>query len=148
MAVPQVGPGKGREEPLDYGRARETGDKCDLFAFRTPPLRNVALTGPWMHNGAYTTLEGAVRHMLDPVRGYQEYDPSQLPLEMRELVIDDPEIEAQLTAGCDRVEPVVLEEAEIQALLAFMHALSSPSAADLSHLIPSSVPSGLPPGGP
>ncbi|MCB0238120.1 MAG: hypothetical protein KDH08_05655, partial [Anaerolineae bacterium] len=55
-AVPQLGPGKGRQNPyIDLGRARETGNPDDRFAFRTPPLRNVALTGPWMHNGAFAT---------------------------------------------------------------------------------------------
>ncbi|MCK7580537.1 MAG: hypothetical protein MZV65_36100 [Chromatiales bacterium] len=43
--------------PSTLGRARETATTCDRYAFRTPPLRNVAITGPWMHNGAFTTLE-------------------------------------------------------------------------------------------
>jgi len=30
------------------------------YAFRTPSLRNVALTAPYMHNGAYPTLESVV----------------------------------------------------------------------------------------
>jgi cytochrome c peroxidase len=42
IAVPQIGDGKGREQPFDLGRARETGNDCDRYAFRTPPLRNVA----------------------------------------------------------------------------------------------------------
>jgi cytochrome c peroxidase len=41
LAVPQIGDGKGREQPFDLGRARETGNDCDRYAFRTPPLRNV-----------------------------------------------------------------------------------------------------------
>ncbi len=32
----------------------------DRFAFKTPTLRNVALTAPYMHNGAFQTLEEAV----------------------------------------------------------------------------------------
>jgi cytochrome c peroxidase len=31
-----------------------------------------------MHNGAYTTLEGAVRHHLNPTAALWNYDPSQL----------------------------------------------------------------------
>ena len=57
LAVPQFGPGKGNGKPYDFGRYAETGVPDDRFAFRTPPLRNVALTGPWMHNGAYSNLE-------------------------------------------------------------------------------------------
>ena len=80
IAVPQIGPGKGHGGDMAYlaatglpgraedeGRYRVTGNPRDLFAFRTPSLRNVALTGPWGHSGAFTTLEDMVRHHLDPV---------------------------------------------------------------------------------
>ena len=42
---------------------------------------------------------------------------------------------------------VQLSDEEIQSLLAFLDSLTSPSALDLSHTIPDSVPSGLPVGG-
>ena len=45
------------DQPLDYGRYHVTQNPEDKFAFRTPPLRNVALTSPYMHNGAYPDLE-------------------------------------------------------------------------------------------
>lgn len=148
LAVPHIGPGKGREEPLDFGRACETGDDCDLFAFRTPPLRNVALTGPWMHNGAYTTLEGALRHHLDPVTALQNYDPSQLTPEYQNLVFTDPEvIAAQITCPSAPTEVVQLTDEHISDLMAFMEALTSPTATDLEHTIPEAVPSGLAVGG-
>jgi hypothetical protein len=44
-------------------------------------------------------------------------------------------------------EGVQLTDAEMDSLMAFLHALTSPSALDLSHTIPASVPSGLPVGG-
>jgi cytochrome c peroxidase len=60
IALPQIGPGKGHGADMTYlqetglpgraedeGRYRVTDDPADLFAFRTPSLRNVALTGPW-----------------------------------------------------------------------------------------------------
>ncbi len=62
IGVPQIGPGFGPATPLDYGRFAITGIATDKFAFRTPPLRNVALTGPWMHDGAFTNLEEVIRH--------------------------------------------------------------------------------------
>src|SRR5262249_57191611 len=34
----------------------------DLGAFKTPTLRNVALHGPYMHNGAFATLEEVMQH--------------------------------------------------------------------------------------
>jgi cytochrome c peroxidase len=149
LAVPQLGSGKGREQPFDFGRARETGNECDRFAFRTAPLRNVAITGPWMHNGAFTTLEGAVRHHLDPVASLVAYDPSQLSLVLRDTCQDHPETIANIlaTRRSFATEQAQLSDDEVQALLAFLHALTSPHALDLAHTIPARVPSGLPVGG-
>ncbi len=148
IGVPQVGPGKGNEEPYDYGRARETGDESDLFAFRTPPLRNVAITGPWMHNGAYPSLEAAILHHLDPAQTVEMYDFDQLS----SLMLDEDSGEtavhtAALNAPSFLRPSPDLTDAEIAALVTFLESLTSPSALDLSHTIPESVPSGLPVGG-
>lgn len=149
MAVPQVGPGKGRDQPLDYGRARETGSACDLFAFRTPPLRNVAITGPWMHNGAYTTLEAAVHHQLQAAASLKNYDASQLSVLIKDTCQDQPEVIAAIMATAEEyaLSGVQLTPEEFSQLMAFLEALTSPSALDLEHIIPASVPSGLPVGG-
>ena len=47
----------------DNGRWAQTGDERDRFRFRTPGLRNVALTYPYYHDGSVETLEEAVRMM-------------------------------------------------------------------------------------
>lgn len=44
----------------DRGRAGVTGDVRDEGSFKTPSLRNVALTGPYLHDGSVPTLEGVV----------------------------------------------------------------------------------------
>jgi cytochrome c peroxidase len=44
----------------DEGRAKISGKKEDRFRFRTPSLRNVADTGPYMHNGSLKTLDDVV----------------------------------------------------------------------------------------
>ncbi|MGZ8457381.1 MAG: cytochrome c peroxidase, partial [Gemmatirosa sp.] len=44
----------------DEGRYRLTRAAPHRHAFRTPSLRNVALTAPYMHNGAYPTLESVI----------------------------------------------------------------------------------------
>ena len=44
----------------DEGRARVTGKKEDRYRFGTPTLRNVAQTGPYMHNGSLKTLDDVV----------------------------------------------------------------------------------------
>ncbi|MCB9421062.1 MAG: VCBS repeat-containing protein [Ardenticatenaceae bacterium] len=149
LAVPQIGPGKGREQPYDLGRARETGSDCDRYAFRTPPLRNVAITGPWMHNGAFTSLEEVVRHHLNPAASLEDYNPEQLAVALRDTCQDQPEtLAAVLATESDSAsEQVMLSAQEMQDLLAFLNALTSPSALNLADTIPASVPSGLSVGG-
>ena len=44
----------------DLGRYAITRDGRDLHAFRTPSLRNVAVTAPYMHNGVYRTLDQVI----------------------------------------------------------------------------------------
>ena len=75
IGVPQVGPGKGHGSSghEDIGRADISGDDADLYAFRTPPLRNVAFTGPYMHDGAFATLEAAVAHHMNQIGSLQTY---------------------------------------------------------------------------
>jgi cytochrome c peroxidase len=47
-------------EMTDLGRYEQTGNKADKGAFRTPGLRNVALTAPYMHDGSLKTLKDVV----------------------------------------------------------------------------------------
>ena len=44
----------------DLGRYEITNDPADVGAFRTPSLRGVSRTGPWMHNGIFPHLRGIV----------------------------------------------------------------------------------------
>jgi len=75
IGVPQIGPGKDPATGLDEGRFLVTGDRADRFAFRTPPLRNVDLTGPYMHDGAFATLEEVIRHHADPEASLRGFAP-------------------------------------------------------------------------
>lgn len=52
-------PGGQRVDP-DPGRGAVDGRPEHAHAFKTPSLRNVALTAPYMHNGVFTTLEAVV----------------------------------------------------------------------------------------
>jgi len=45
----------------DPGRGAITGNKREMYAFRTPSLREVARTGPYMHDGSFETLEQVVQ---------------------------------------------------------------------------------------
>lgn len=48
------------KEPLDRGRFDVTKDNADLGKFKTPTLRGVALTAPYMHDGSIKTLREVV----------------------------------------------------------------------------------------
>lgn len=52
------------KEIAELGRFVRTGSPSDLGAFRTPTLRNVARTAPYMHDGSVRTLEAAVEREL------------------------------------------------------------------------------------
>jgi cytochrome c peroxidase len=51
------------EKLTDEGRYAVTKDEADRFKFKVPTLRNIALTGPYFHDGETATLEEAVRRM-------------------------------------------------------------------------------------
>jgi len=58
----------------DRGRAAITLRPEDAYAFRVPSLRNVEVTGPYMHDGRYRTLEAAVRHYVRNVTDMEHLD--------------------------------------------------------------------------
>lgn len=153
IAMPQIGPGKVERfeiDTRDIGRLRVTGNPDDIYRFRTPSLRNVALTGPYGHDGAFATLEAVVRHHLDPIASLFTYDIGQAVLPSLEgvsasdtaVMADAGEIAA--IAEANELEPVALSDAEVEALLAFLHSLTDPVATTGRLGIPDSVPSGLP----
>ena len=48
---------------IDKGRFDVTKDPNDLYVFRVPSLRNVAMTAPYFHDGSVPTLPEAVKVM-------------------------------------------------------------------------------------
>jgi cytochrome c peroxidase len=154
IGIPQVGPGfgDGPSGHEDFGREGFTEDPADRYRFRTPPLRNVALTGPWGHDGAFNSLEAVVKHHLDPHESLARYDPSQIvtpprpDLDELDLIASrDPVITAAI-ADTIEIEPPRrrLTQRDVANLLDFLQALTDPSAGDLRKVIPTRVPSGLP----
>jgi cytochrome c peroxidase len=61
---------------LDRGRAQVTGSAADAGKFKTPSLRNVALTAPYMHDGRFATLEDVVAHYDHGVQRAAALDPN------------------------------------------------------------------------
>ncbi len=151
IAMPQIGPGKAarfERHNRDTGRMRVTGDVKDAYRFRTPSLRNVARTAPYGHSGAYATLEGVLRHHLDPVGRLTGYDPGQAVLAGPVFSTDfslmrDPD-EVAAIAAANELMPVALSDGEIADLLAFMETLSDQQSLKGRLGVPVSVPSGLP----
>jgi cytochrome c peroxidase len=151
IAMPQIGPGKGDgvDGHDDFGRERVTLDPNDRYRFRTPTLRNVALTGPWGHNGAFNTLEGVLRHHLDTVVSLESYDrnqavlPSRADLDALDFVAHDDAGRRDAIADANELFPVNLTESDISYLLDFLHALTDRNSIDLRNDVPKTVPSGL-----
>ncbi|MEL6465934.1 MAG: cytochrome c peroxidase [Pseudomonadota bacterium] len=150
IAMPQIGPGKAarfERHAQDTGRMRVTGVPGDAYAFRTPPLRNVAHTAPYGHSGAYATLEGVVRHHLDPVKRLRSYDITQAIMpgfEANDLRVLSDSAEMYAIAAANELAPVSLSDAEVDDILAFLNALTDPQSIRGALGIPTTVPSGLP----
>jgi cytochrome c peroxidase len=147
VGVPQLGPGVGRELPLDLGRgAIDTQTTFYEFAFRVPPLRNVELTAPYFHDGAYPTLEAVVRHYNDVAASIATFDGSHLPAAVRAMHHGDAATISRQMQNLDfRLrQPLNLTPAEQADLVAFLKALTDPAARNLAALRPAQVPSGLP----
>lgn len=73
-------------ELTDTGRFDQTKLEADKGAFRTPTLRNVAITGPWMHDGSAKTL----RRVVDFYVGGGNGNP-QLDKDIKQLHLTGPE---------------------------------------------------------
>ena len=93
----------------ELGRFAITHNLDDLGSFKTPTLRNVSLTAPYMHDGSIETLEDVVVHYLNG--GVTE--------------AGDP-VNDFLSGG---IRPLDLDVDQIEDLVAFMEALTSPTIA-------------------
>ena len=79
----------------DPGRAAITGSPLDSGLFRTPTLRNVALSAPYMHDGRFQTLEEVIEHYnsggvpsstIDPFMKYTSGGLSLAPSQKEDLI--------------------------------------------------------------
>ncbi|MGV3636950.1 MAG: cytochrome-c peroxidase [Flavobacteriales bacterium] len=88
----------------DRGRERITLDPADNGKFKVPTLRNIALTAPYMHDGAMTTLDEVIDHFASGGVAH----PNKSPL----------------------MPSFVLTPAEKADLIAFLHALTDERSLD------------------
>jgi cytochrome c peroxidase len=89
----------------DLGRHEVTLDPADLWKFKTPSLRNVAVTAPYMHDGSLATLEEVVRFYDHGGVAHPGLDPL--------------------------IRPLGLEDGEVAALVAFLESLAGDNLAEL-----------------
>ena len=186
IAMPQIGPGKNDgwdssywqatgyfKRVEDHGRGRVTFREEDNYKFRTPSLRNVALTGPWGHAGTFQTLEEVIRHHATPVESlnryrvaanvlpeinhvvektasgsrliYQAINPVRLmDYRKHEFWVQMNEQLRNQIENANELQPVFLTDLDIQDLVAFLNTLTDPVSKDVERWIPGYVPSGLP----
>ena len=112
-------------------------------------MRNVTLTGPYGHNGAYAELEDMIRHHHDPLTMLAEYTPAKARLHEVDLEVSDTESlrdfdEMLRIATSVTITPPELEDREIAAIIAFLEALEDKGAQYGRLGLPDYVPSGLP----
>jgi len=143
VAVAQFGPGQGDGPSRrdDFGRARVSDSLLDKYKFRTPPLRNVELTAPYGHDGAFFSLRDFVAHYSESTLKLQNYDITQLEPLLQGTVLDN--FTDILATRDGRLSTLVLSEQEIDDITEFMKALTDPGARTLIGVIPGKVPSGL-----
>ncbi len=95
-------------QPVDGGRGGVTGVSIDDGKFKTPTLRNIEFTGPYMHDGRYKTLEEAVRHYEEDIQRSPNLDPLML-------------------TRLERPDSMVLTDQDVADIVAFLKTLSDPS---------------------
>jgi cytochrome c peroxidase len=148
LGVPQIGRGEGDgvNGSEDFGRYRVTAVDIDKYAFRTPSLLNVTETGPWGHDGAFTTLEAAVRYHLNPQTAFDNYDINQIEASIvssgqtADMQANTQNALDTLASNRARriasIQNVDLTDQQVADLLAFLATLTDPCITDRACLDP------------
>lgn len=153
LRLPPFGPGRTRLfDPVtrDVGRMGESDVLEDAYRFRTPMLRNVALTAPYGHNGAYPTLGGIIRHHIDPEGSFASWTPALAALPVMpdisatDFVVWNDRFEMARQARSLDLAPIDISSTDIAAIEAFLRSLTGETATKGRLGIPASVPSALP----
>ncbi|MCS7004520.1 MAG: c-type cytochrome [Cytophagales bacterium] len=91
-------------ERIAFGHGRVSFDSKDIGKYKTPSLRNVARTAPYMHDGRFSTLQEVLQHYVNGMK----YSPT----------IDEGFRRADGTYG------IALSKEEQEAIIAFLHTLT------------------------
>lgn len=88
VAFHNLGVGWSEDGPVDPGRFEATGDPRHQGAFKTPSLRDVALTAPYMHDGSLPTLRNVVEFYNKGCRPNPGVSPQVGPLNLSDDELD------------------------------------------------------------
>lgn len=152
LGLPAFGPGRTRRFdpiPRDVGRMGKSDLLEDAYRFRTPSLRNAALTGPYGHNGAFPTLHAMIKHHADPAasRAAWRLSDANLPdvpwIAAVDGAIGHDAAEMRRQSAAEDLRQMSLTDAEITDLVAFINALTGKSAETRPFGRPETVPSGI-----
>ncbi|HOY49341.1 MAG TPA: cytochrome c peroxidase [Flavobacteriales bacterium] len=86
---------------VDLGRGRITLNPSDNGKFKTPGLRNIAVTAPYMHDGRFATLEEVINHYNNGIQPHPNLDPR---------LVD--------------TQPGRMSEQDVEDIIAFLHTLT------------------------
>ena len=84
-----IGIGWDDSDTLDLGRYRLSKNEKDLGAFKTPTLREITKTAPYMHDGRFATLEDVIKHYNKGGVKNPFLDNQVIPLNLSDLEIKD-----------------------------------------------------------
>ncbi len=123
MAVPQIGLGT-QSDGDAYGREDISKKTSDRYKWRTMPLHNVEKTGPWGHDGAFTTLRAIVKHMVNPSIPYDKTQVKQIRMQNLDKV------EAQQAKALILLDTnhkvAYLSDEQIDQIVEFLKSLTDP----------------------
>ncbi len=122
-AVPQISPNYEFED--DLGAFGQNGDRDikKIYHFRTPPLRNVFLTAPYMHDGVFQNLREVIDHYQNPREVLLHYDGTSVVQTVPYLRIDKDAFRNNLRLAAlppALSNPLNLTEEEVSDLLLFL----------------------------
>jgi len=84
-----IGIGWDDSDTLDLGRYRVSKNEKDLGAFKTPTLREITKTAPYMHDGRFATLEDVIKHYNKGGVKNPFLDNQVIPLNLSDSEIKD-----------------------------------------------------------
>lgn len=143
----------GEREPFNLGRVpngpgtpelncNNGENPHNLYGFRTPPLNNVELSGPWGHAGQFSDLREFVAHYEDPEESLRNYDMADQIRPSEKTLLDTRLDNSHNVLSCIDLDTEV-SIPDMDDMMAFLEAQTDPAARNLDSTIPDEVPSGL-----